>query len=138
MPKPIKSPTLPFKAVGGKTWLVQARLRDIWANHTHRRFFDPFVGGGAAPLLLQPERAFLSDSNPYLIAGYHWIAKGAKFQIPYEHTEECYYRLRDEFNRRRKRYNASQVWLGEAFFRLNRAGYRGLWRVNRKGKMNVR
>ena len=55
----------PFKAAGGKTWLVQSRISDVWKNTTneHRRLFDPFVGGGALPLLVQPSNCLVADAR---------------------------------------------------------------------------
>lgn len=130
--------TLPFKAAGGKAWLVRDRLSFVWKNNTNgtRRLFDPFVGGGAFPLLLQPERCFLSDANPYLINAYLWLQAGAPRQIDYIHSEAFYYQLRDRFNELRG--GGDVMWLGEAFFLLNRSCHKGLWRVNKcRGDFNV-
>ena len=127
----------PFKAAGGKTWLVQSRISAVWknTNNEHRRLFDPFVGGGALPFLVQPSNCLVADANPYLIHAYRWLQSGANRQIPYSHEESDYYDFRHTFNA--KRDSADHAWLGEAFFLLNRSCHRGLWRVNSSGEFNV-
>jgi len=67
----------PLKWAGGKRWLVP-HLLDIWDEHRHRRFVEPFCGGLSIPLALQPERALLNDINPasnqFLFAAQAWLA----------------------------------------------------------------
>lgn len=133
---PPKQNPLPFKSMGGKAWLVRSRLLDVWTTrHRHRRLFDPFVGGGAFPFLLQPQKAFLSDYNRYLMYAYVWLRNGAKRTIQYEFNPESYYDLRTRFNERRDQ--KFPLYLGECYYLLHRSCHRGRWRVNQKGAMNT-
>ena len=131
-----KKLTLPFKAVGGKSWLLP-KIEPLWNFYRDKRWFDPFVGGGGLPLLLKPDVALLSDANPYQIFGFQWVKNFSEFEIPYTHSKENYYKLRSEFNRAIQDSEISRLSLGEYFFRLNRSCYKGLWRVNRKGELNT-
>ncbi|MCE9629087.1 MAG: DNA adenine methylase, partial [Candidatus Vogelbacteria bacterium] len=45
---------------GGKRWLLP-HLRTIFARHAQRRLVEPFCGGLAITLGLQPEDALLND-----------------------------------------------------------------------------
>lgn len=110
-------------------------LADIWPHYCDRRWADPFCGSGALPFILEPERCLLSDGNCYLIASYFWLAAGAKRRIFYEMEEDDFYNLRKSFNKNRG--TADRLWLGEAFWLLNRSSHSGLWRVNQAGEMNA-
>ena len=63
----------PLKWAGGKRWLV-SHLKPIWQKHQDRRYVEPFCGGLAVALGLQPARALLNDVNPHLINFYRWVA----------------------------------------------------------------
>ncbi|CAG0971204.1 partial Modification methylase DpnIIA, partial [Anaerolineae bacterium] len=69
----------PLKWAGGKRWLVP-RLQLLWEVHLKQypeaRLVEPFCGGLAVTLGLQPERALLNDINPHLINFYRWLQKG--------------------------------------------------------------
>src|SRR6185369_18016436 len=55
----------PLKWAGGKRWLV-SHLKPIWEVNTQRRYVEPFCGGLAVVLGLQPKQALLNDINPHL------------------------------------------------------------------------
>ena len=62
----------PFlKWVGGKTQLLE-QLQPLLPP-TFRRYFEPFVGGGAVYFHLQPEEAIISDLNAELINAYRVV-----------------------------------------------------------------
>ena len=56
----------PLKWAGGKRWLVP-HLKPVWDKHSHRRYVEPFCGGLAVALGLQPKSALRNDVNPHLI-----------------------------------------------------------------------
>jgi DNA adenine methylase len=64
----------PLKWAGGKRWQVP-HLRPWWQSHSRRRLVEPFAGGLAVTLGLQPERALLNDANPHLVNFYRWLKK---------------------------------------------------------------
>jgi DNA adenine methylase len=127
---------IPFKAVGGKAWLLP-KIKPIWEKHQNLRWFDPFLGGGSLPLLLNPQKAFLSDRNFYLMCGYIWVKNFKGFSLDYHHSKEFYYQMRNDFNAFKDLANTSVDKVGEYFFRLNRSGFKGQWRVNKEGNYNI-
>ncbi len=59
----------PLKWAGGKRWLVPW-LRQWWQGQEQRRLVEPFCGGIAIALGLEPERALLNDINSHAINFY--------------------------------------------------------------------
>lgn len=129
------APARPFvKWAGGKRQL----LPEIWkyVPKSFGRYFEPFVGGGAVFFELQPGDSVLSDSNERLIKTYRAIRDDVDGVIallskcPYE---ESFYKEMlalnvDSFN---------DVRTASWFIYTNKAGYNGLYRVNKSGKFNV-
>src|SRR6266849_8492939 len=87
----------PLKWAGGKRWLVP-HLRPIWERHAYRRLVEPFSGGLAVTLGLQPKRAWLNDINSHLINFYNWVGKGLCIDMPMRNSEHSYYAARTRFN----------------------------------------
>jgi DNA adenine methylase len=139
----IVSPTLtpPLKWAGGKRWLVP-HLRRAWEANCERRLVEPFCGGLAIALGLDPQSALLNDLNEHLVNFYAWLKQGlnTKFRFTNEtdNNSDCYYEYRDMFNAliadERTRYGQYAAIL---FYYLNRTGYNGLCRFNRSGEFNV-
>src|SRR6188474_1395398 len=94
---PSKTPRPPLKWAGGKRWQVP-HLRPLWEPHRHRRLVEPFCGGLAVVLGLDPERALLNDSNPHLIAFYQWVKRGLTVDVPLRNSRHLYYQHRTRFN----------------------------------------
>lgn len=130
----------PLKWAGGKRWLVP-HLRPIWAANLARRWVEPFCGGLAAPLGLRPERALLNDINPHLINFYRWLKRGLCLSEPLDNRAndpDVYYRQRARFNALIASAEGRQSAEAAAlFYYLNRTGYNGLCRFNRRGAFNV-
>ena len=126
----------PLKWAGGKRWLVPL-LADTWQEHRGRRFVEPFCGGLAMALGLRPEKARLNDSNPHLINFYEWLQRGLVFDFDFENEEQSYYRCRSRFNSLIANGGFSSVEAAALFYYLNRTGYNGLCRFNKKGLFNV-
>ena len=132
-------PTLkpPLKWAGGKRWLVP-RLRALWRGYTRRRLVEPFCGGLAIALGLNPRRALLNDANPHLVNFYRRLQCGLMISIPMRNESELYYRHRAEFNRlaATARGRGSRK-AAELFYFLNRTAFNGLCRFNQSGAFNV-
>jgi len=99
-------------------------------------YIEPFVGGGAVFFHLLPARAVLIDNNPELINFYRVVKENLEPLLndlhKHRNTAEYYYRLRSIDPE-----NLDQVSRASRFLYLNKTGYNGLWRVNKKGKHNV-
>lgn len=130
----------PFlKWAGGKRALLPHLLE--LAPARIRTYYEPFLGGGALFFALARERRFeravLADSNAELIGCYRAIQSNANAVIrhlerhPYD--ERHYYKVRDDLDPK----NLSAPERAARLIYLNRAGYNGLYRVNRTGQFNV-
>jgi DNA adenine methylase len=126
----------PLKWAGGKRWQVP-HLRPLWDSHSHRRLVEPFSGGLAVALGLQPERALLNDANQHLINFYRWLKKGLRVSVPMENKESLFYQHRERFNALVHAGKGESQEAAALFYYLNRTGYNGLCRFNSRGEFNV-
>ena len=126
----------PLKWAGGKRWLVP-HLKPIWETNTTRRYVEPFCGGLAVVLGLQPQKALLNDVNPHLINFYRWLQRGLRIDLPMENHERLYYEHRGRFNALLADGQGDSPEAAALFYFLNRTGYNGLCRFNRQGAFNV-
>ncbi len=130
------APTPPLKWAGGKRWLLSA-LYPMWLPYCERQLVEPFVGGMAVALGLQPESAVLNDVNPHLINFYRWLQRGLIIDLVMENDSAVYYQHRNRFNTLIQEGLADTAEAAALFYYLNRTGYNGLCRFNRKGLFNV-
>ena len=126
----------PLKWAGGKRWQVP-RLQTVWAAHAGRRLVEPFCGGLAVALGLSPERALLNDANPRLVNFYRWLKRGLVVDLPMANERAMFYRYRTRFNDLLASGQARTRESASLFYYLNRTGYNGLCRFNRRGQFNV-
>jgi DNA adenine methylase len=127
----------PLKWAGGKRWQVP-HLAPLWAAYgRRRRLVEPFCGGLAVALGLQPERALLNDANPHLINFYRWVQRGLVTTIEMRNDRALYNRHRARFNHLLDRGESHGAEAAALFYFLNRTGYNGLCRFNRDGAFNV-
>lgn len=128
--------TPPLKWAGGKRWLLSA-LYPMWLPHADRQLVEPFVGGMAVALGLQPEVAILNDVNPHLINFYRWLQRGLIIDLVMKNDSALYYQYRDRFNELIQTDSADSAEAAALFYYLNRTGYNGLCRFNSRGLFNV-
>ena len=126
----------PLKWAGGKRWQVP-HLEPLWSAHRHRRLVEPFCGGLAVTLGLLPSKALLNDANPHLVNFYRWLQKGLVSNLEMRNNEALFYRHRARFNDLLRRGRAETAEAAAMFYYLNRTGYNGLCRFNRRGEFNV-
>jgi DNA adenine methylase len=125
----------PFlKWAGGKGQLIE-QFRPLLPR-TYERYFEPFVGSAAVFFALRPRAATLSDVNRELVDCYVAVQKHVEEVVAalgrHEYDPEQYYRVRE--------IDPASLPLAERAARtiyLNKTGYNGLYRVNRKGRFNV-
>lgn len=126
----------PLKWAGGKRWLVP-HVRRLWKGHERRRLVEPFCGGLAVALGLQPRRALLNDVNPHLVGFYRQLARGFVMDLPMENASEAYYAYRRIFNDLLAAGRGHTAEAASLFYYLNRTGFNGLCRFNGRGEFNV-
>lgn len=132
-----KLPATPFvKWAGGKGQLLGQLEPFFPPAGSYRRYFEPFLGGGAVFFHLQPPRAVLSDLNDELITAYEVIRDDLDELLAslrrHKDDADYYYRVRGMVPQ-----ELSPVRRASRFIFLNKRCYNGLYRVNRKGGFNV-
>lgn len=129
---PIKSQGIKTKLVPWISSLVPPDFAGMWV--------EPFLGTGVVAFNIAPQHALLCDTNPHLINFYTAVAAGrvtpetVKKYLQKEGLhlleigESHYYAVRE-------RFNATHDPLDFLF--LNRAGFNGMIRFNKKGEFNI-
>lgn len=129
----------PIKCQGIKTKLVSA-IQKIANTRNYSRWVEPFCGSAVVALNVQPKKALLCDTNPYIINFYQNIQSGkitaatAKEFLTSE-GEKLKTQGEPYFYEVRTRFNTAPTSLDFLF--LNRACFNGVIRFNKKGKFNV-
>ena len=132
----------PFiKWVGGKRQLLEI-LRERMPK-TYGRYYEPFIGGGALLLDVQPQNAVINDVNKQLLNVYRQLKADAETVISIlreldsvECDKEHYLKKRTEYNKKIAAHildaecAALTIW-------INKHCFNGLYRVNSKGLFNV-
>ena len=129
----------PIKSQGIKTKLVPW-IGSIVPQDFDGVWIEPFMGTGVVAFNLAPRHALLCDANPHLVNFYQAIAGGditaeivrdfldREGEKLLEKGASHYYSVRDRFNRDHQPLD---------FLFLNRAGFNGMIRFNRKGEFNI-
>lgn len=126
----------PLKWVGGKRWLLPY-LHPLWEHNRNRRLVEPLCGGLAVSLGLRPRRALLNDLNLHLVNFYRWVKRGLHITLSMKNDRTLYDAHRSRFNQLIAERRATTREAAELFYYLNRTGYNGLCRFNRRGEFNV-
>lgn len=130
----------PFvKWVGGKRQLFdEIKIRIKKAGH-YSTYYEPFLGGGAVLLGIQPKKAIVNDFNVELINAYLVIKNDVDSLIEelsrYPNTEEDFYKIRS-LDRQSGYTNISNISKAARLIYLNKTCYNGLYRVNQQGYFN--
>ena len=130
----MESGILPFlKWPGGKRWITPHILSLLNGNN-FKRYFEPFLGGGAVFFRLMPFSAILSDINDDLINTYVQVKKRPEDlirrlqTIPVNKETYLYVRASD---------SKCKIDRAVRFLYLNRTAFSGLYRLNQKSEFNV-
>ncbi|MBM75326.1 MAG: DNA adenine methylase [Proteobacteria bacterium] len=129
---PIKSQGIKTKLVDWIASTVPSGFGGVW--------IEPFMGTGVVGLNIAPKKAILCDTNPHLIRFYNEL-KSEKItpQLVRVHLEregalleergaKHYYDVRERFNKKHSPLD---------FIFVNRAGFNGMIRFNKKGQLNI-
>lgn len=128
------------KSAGGKARLVPKLLEHVPTKFG--TFFEPFVGGAAMYFALaeRARKIVLGDANVPLMRMYMGVRDDVDTVI--ELLGKMPYRETFYYAQRKKQRKDGFARLNDAevaawFIYINKAGYNGLWRVNKKGQCNV-
>ena len=136
------------KWAGGKRQLLSEIEK--YLPKSYNTYYEPFFGGGALYFHISPTQAVINDINPQLINVYNQIKFNSLelmkilsiFENEYnsfctmEEKDNYYYSKRIEYNDCLFNNNQS-VYSAALLIFLNKAGFNGLYRVNRNGQYNV-
>lgn len=127
----IRIPPL-IKWPGGKRALFESIAPHF--PTTPKRYYEPFLGGGAVFFALQPKRSWLSDTNEELINLYRQVRDAPddliKILRTFKNSEEAYYQIRAQSFRSPKKRAARLMY-------LTTLSFNGIHRVNLQGQFNV-
>lgn len=126
-----------LKWAGGKYSLVDDIKRHLPAAQV---LVEPFVGAGSVFLNTDFERYILADINPDLINLYNllktnpsmYISEAKRWFVAENNRKEFYLDTRKQFNA-----SDDVLFRSLAFLYMNRFGFNGLCRYNKKGGFNV-
>lgn len=137
-----------IKWAGGKRQLLSEINKRLPA--TFKNYYEPFFGGGALFFDLLPPKALINDFNSQLVNVYRQIKSTPDIVINYlMNFQDSYNSLRDDATKTafyfQKRDDFNEFIINDTFTAesaalfifLNKAGYNGLYRVNRRGLFNV-
>lgn len=137
-----KKPLTPFvKWAGGKTQLLD-KLKEKMPKK-YKKYYEPFIGGGALFLDIQPKKAVINDVNEQLLNVYIQLKNNANKVIDViegldsvECTKERYLHMRDVYNEKILNNKLDVECAGLTIW-INKHCFNGLYRVNSKGLFNV-
>jgi len=126
-----------LKWAGGKYGLVEDIQRHL---PPARKLVEPFVGAGSVFLNTDYDHYLLADINPDLINLYNllkerpeeYISEAKRWFVAENNRKEAYLDIRAEFNK-----TDNVMYRSLAFLYMNRFGFNGLCRYNKKGGFNV-
>lgn len=127
-----------LKWAGGKYGLIDDIQRQLPEG---RKLIEPFVGAGSVFLNSDYDQYLLADINPDLINLYNFlkekpdlfIEEALRFFTPEYNQKEVYLGVRADFNAT----TDDVLFRSVAFLYMNRFGFNGLCRYNKKGGFNV-
>ncbi|EGQ7800594.1 Dam family site-specific DNA-(adenine-N6)-methyltransferase [Vibrio parahaemolyticus] len=126
-----------LKWAGGKYGLVEDIQRHL---PPARKLVEPFVGAGSVFLNTDYDHYLLADINHDLINLYNllkerpeeYISEAKRWFVAENNRKEAYLSIRAEFNK-----TDDVMYRSLAFLYMNRFGFNGLCRYNKKGGFNV-
>lgn len=114
-----------------------SRIAALYEQHRNKRLIEPFCGALAVTLGVLPDKAILNDVNRHPVNFYNRLKRGLKVSIEMLNDEDFYYRHRQAFNDLILANRDDSREAAELFYYLNRTGYNGLCRFNKRGLFNV-
>lgn len=131
----------PFlKWAGGKRQLLPEIKKYLPTGFND--YYEPFVGGGAVFLALQNKKTIINDFNSSLVNTYQVVRDhvdeliGLLKEHEAHNSSEYYYALRS-WDRSEMINQKTSIELAARFIYLNKTGFNGLYRVNKKNQINV-
>lgn len=127
------------KWVGGKRQLMSDLKREMPSSF--EAYYEPFIGGAALLMSLQPKKAFISDMNSELVNLYRVVKNNPEELIStlnmHRNEEEYFYEVRAQDRDPNVWINLTDIDKAARLIYLNRTCFNGLYRVNNAGEFNA-
>ena len=136
-----KQPTPLVKWLGGKCRVLK-ELREFYPKE-FSCYYEPFLGGGSVLYDVAPQKAIVSDPNAELINAHNVVQSDVKTLIAMLenhaklNTKEYYLTIRALDREVGFSDKFSPAQRAARFIYLNKTGFNGLHRLNKKGENNV-
>lgn len=128
-----------IKWVGGKRQIIKQIAPYI--PPTFSTYYEPFLGGGAVLLALQPKKAVVNDINSELMNLYVVIKDNVEDLITdlkkHKNEADYFYQIRELDRQKDKYQNLTPIQRASRIIYLNKTCYNGLFRVNKTGEFNT-
>lgn len=126
-----------LKWAGGKRTIAKP-IRHLFELSGATRLVEPFCGALSIALELNAPEALLADNNEHLINLHHQIKVSGKFpDMPKENNKDFYLGIREAFNGLTALGKQGSRESAMYFYYMNRTGFNGLCRFNKKNFFNV-
>lgn len=115
-------------------------LEQLPADINKYHYIEPFIGGGAVFLHLQPQTAIINDCNEELINTYQIVKNnlaGLIKELKKHKNEAAYFYTIRNLDRKSSYNQLSPVKKAARIIYLNKTCYNGLYRVNSEGSFNT-
>lgn len=131
------------KWAGGKKRLINEIKKNL--PNKFNKYLEPFLGGAAVLLEIEPELALVNDLNDELINMYEVIKSRPlalieqlrNHEVEHEKNPKEHYYFVRSLDIKVGLKNLSKVYRAGRLIYLNKTGYNGLYRVNSLGYYNV-
>lgn len=128
-----------LKWQGSKTWIFND-YKDRIEQFKNVGIIELFGGSQALSFQIEPEYQIINDTNVHLINFYNQLKHSNLFiddSIQWKRDKELYLKYRKEFNDNILRNDIYTLRMQRLFYYLNKTGFNGLIRFNKKGLFNV-
>lgn len=136
-----------IKWAGGKR-SIMSKIINFFPDKINGDYHEPFCGGLSVLCelyntgkLSENTKIYLND-NIYQLIYLYQIIKEDPESLVNELGKECYIASKENFEKNKKRYNIlgpqdSKLEIAALFLFLNKTGFNGVYRENKKGEYNV-
>ena len=135
-----------LKWAGGKRQIAEALFSHFPADWNTHTYIEPFIGGGAMFLHLNPSQSIIADLNTRLVGFYTHVKNSPEdmrqgiLELGESFDEVGLDAKTDFYLKLRREYNASEINSMESavlLYVINKLCFNGLYRENAKGQFNV-
>lgn len=139
--KETDSPKPFLQWVGGKREMIKQYSPHFPVEY--KRYWEPFLGGGALFFALSPNKSIVNDNNPELIRSYEAVRDYPEEVIDLlallrrKHSKDLYMAIRSIDRKIDILKDLKPYEIAARMIYLNQTCFNGVYRVNKQGQFNV-